>query len=68
MRVPGTKSCCYKCPKRSGHCHEKCPDYAAEREEDKRRLLEERRERESKEAFQTPAFESRRREALNNMK
>lgn len=66
--ISGKKRCCYKCPKRTEYCHGKCPDYAAEREEDKRRLLKERRERESKEAIRTPAFERRARETLNRMK
>ncbi|MBR3610035.1 MAG: hypothetical protein IKL57_01035 [Oscillospiraceae bacterium] len=66
--MPGKKRCCYKCPKRTQWCHGSCQDYAAEREDNKNRLEEERKERLDKETFRTPAFERREREALNRMK
>ena len=68
MLMPGKKRCCYKCPKRTQWCHGSCPDYAAEREDDKNRLEEERKERENRESLHTPAFERRELEALNRMK
>lgn len=68
MRIHGTKSCCYKCPKRTQNCHGNCPDYAAEVAENKTRLEERRKDRQNREALHTPAFQRRAREFLNNLK
>lgn len=64
----GKKSCCYKCKKRTATCHGTCPDYAEELRENERRLLLAKKDRESREALHTPAFQRRAREFLNNQK
>jgi hypothetical protein len=61
-------SCCYKCENRTVDCHVSCEKYAAEMEENKKKLEERRKERQNREAMHTPAFQRRAREYLNNHK
>ena len=61
-------SCCFKCPIHTPSCHGTCPDYAKEFAKNEERRQEERKERDRKNAFYSPAFDRRQREALNNKK
>lgn len=68
MFIPGKKRCCYKCPKRTQYCHGDCPEYADEAALNKKELEEAKKDRESREALHSPAFQRRARNYLNNLK
>lgn len=61
-------SCCKNCPNRKPKCHTNCPEYLAEREENQKRLDRAYKEKEADNSHWTPAFERRKRNALNRYK
>lgn len=61
-------SCCHNCKERKMNCHASCERYAAEMEENKKRLEERRKDIRNREAIHSPAFQRRSREYLMNKK
>ncbi len=61
-------SCCKNCPNRKPKCHANCPEYLAEREENKKILDNKTKFNQAADSIRTPAFERRRRDFFNKLK